>query len=189
MKQHAFFIGLITAAGIFGSSPQSSAADDFTAIKTEIAKQHDESVKRLQEWIKQVSIAAENRGYPEGPDFMMKLLREAGFDHIIQVPTGGKAGVFGTLNAGAKKTVGVYFMYDVKQYDPAEWSSPPLDAALIDKPGVGKVMMGRGTVNQKGPQLAFLYALHAIRAAGKKLPVNLVLVAEGRWGSSSRRCP
>ena len=77
------------------------------------------------------------------------------------------------------KTVGLYFMYDVKQFDPAEWSSPPLEAALVDKPGVGKVMMGRGAVNQKGPQAAFLAALHAIRGAGKKMPVNLVLVAEG----------
>jgi acetylornithine deacetylase/succinyl-diaminopimelate desuccinylase-like protein len=34
-------------------------------------------------------------------------------------------------------------------------------------------------VNQKGPQAALLAALHAIRGAGKKLPVNLVLVAEG----------
>ena len=40
-------------------------------------------------------------------------------------------------------------------------------------------MVGRGAVNQKGPEAAFLAALHAIRGAGKKMPVNLVLVAEG----------
>ena len=40
-------------------------------------------------------------------------------------------------------------------------------------------MVGRGAVNQKGPQSAFLAALHAIKAAGKKLPVNFVFVAEG----------
>jgi acetylornithine deacetylase/succinyl-diaminopimelate desuccinylase-like protein len=40
-------------------------------------------------------------------------------------------------------------------------------------------MIGRGAVNQKGPEAAFLAALHAIRGAGKKLPVNLVMVAEG----------
>jgi len=34
-------------------------------------------------------------------------------------------------------------------------------------------------VNQKGPESAFLAALHAIRGAGEKLPVNLVFVAEG----------
>src|SRR4029450_5372749 len=65
-----------------------------------------------------------------------------------------------------------------KQGD-GEWSSPPFDAALVDKPGFGKVVMGRGAVNQKGPQAAFLAALHAIQGAGKKVPVNLVLVAEG----------
>ncbi|KAB7643529.1 M20/M25/M40 family metallo-hydrolase, partial [Polymorphobacter fuscus] len=43
----------------------------------------------------------------------------------------------------------------------------------------GKVIVGRGAINQKGPEAAFLAALHAIRASGRKLPVNLVLVAEG----------
>src|SRR5207249_11148280 len=77
------------------------------------------------------------------------------------------------------KTLGLYFMYGVKQVDPAEWSSPPWDAALVDKPGLGKVVMGRGAVNQKGPEATFLAALHAVRGAGRKIPVNLVLVAEG----------
>lgn len=67
----------------------------------------------------------------------------------------------------------------MKQFDPAEWSSPPLEARIVDKPGFGRAIVGRGAVNQKGPQGAFLAALHAFRAAGRKLPVNLVLVAEG----------
>src|SRR5262245_8065066 len=70
-------------------------------------------------------------------------------------------------------------MYDVKQFDPSEWSSPPTEARIVDKPPLGKVVIGRGAVNQKGPEAAFLAALHAIRGAGKKIPVNLVLVAEG----------
>jgi acetylornithine deacetylase/succinyl-diaminopimelate desuccinylase-like protein len=87
--------------------------------------------------------------------------------------------VFATLDAGAPVSVGLYFMYDVKQFDPREWSSPPLEGRLVEKPGLGTVMMGRGTVNQKGPQAALLAALHAIRGAGLRPPVNLVLVAEG----------
>ena len=39
--------------------------------------------------------------------------------------------------------------------------------------------MGRVAVNQKGPEAALLAALHAIKGAGKKMPVNIVLVAEG----------
>src|SRR5262245_33737745 len=115
----------------------------------------------------------------EGVEMMMRLARDAGFDHVTKVPTDGHPGVFATLDAGAPRTIGLYFMYDVKQVDPTEWSSPPWDAAFVDKPGMGKAIMGRGAVNQKGPEAAFLAALHAIRGAGRKLPVNLVLVAEG----------
>ena len=95
------------------------------------------------------------------------------------MPTNGQPGIFATLDAGAKRTVGIYFMYDVKQVNPAEWSTPPFDAVIVDKPGFGKVIIGRGAINQKGPEAAFLAALHAFRASGRKLPVNLVLVAEG----------
>jgi acetylornithine deacetylase/succinyl-diaminopimelate desuccinylase-like protein len=154
-------------------------ADDLADIKNEIAKRHNEAVKRLQDWIALPSIAAENRNYPQGAEYMLQLAKDAGFQNATVINTDGKPGVFATLDAGAKKTVGLYFMYDVKQFDPAEWTSPPLEARIVDKPGVGKAIVGRGAVNQKGPESAFLAALHAIRGAGKKMPVNLVLVAEG----------
>lgn len=173
-------LGLATAM----ATSAAHAADqvqptDWAPFQTEIAKRHDESVKRLQDWIALPSIAAESLNSQAGADRMAQLAREAGFQSVTIVPTDGKPGVFATLDAGAAKTIGLYFMYDVKQYDPAEWSSPPLEARLVDKPGFGKVMMGRGAVNQKGPESALLAALHAIRGAGKKLPVNLVMVAEG----------
>jgi acetylornithine deacetylase/succinyl-diaminopimelate desuccinylase-like protein len=155
------------------------AADDLGDIRREVAKRHDEAVRRLQEWIALPSIAAENRNYPAGAEHMAQLARDAGFQHAVVLATDGKPGVFATLDAGAPKTVGLYFMYDVKQFDPAEWTSPPLEARLVDKPGIGKAVVGRGAVNQKGPEAAFLAALHAIRGAGKKMPVNLVMVAEG----------
>ena len=152
-------------------------------------KHHDEAVQRLQEWIKQPSIAAENRGVNEGCDLTMRFLREAGFNQVTKIPTDGQPGIFAKLDAGAPKTLGLYFMYDVKQVDPAEWSSPPWAAALVEKPGLGTVVMGRGAVNQKGPEASFIAALHAIRAAGRKLPVNLVLVAEGEEEIGSPHFP
>jgi len=155
------------------------AAGEPDAVQAEIEKRHDEGVRRLQDWIRQPSIAAENRGMDAGCETMLRLAREAGFDTALRIPTSGQPGVFATLDAGAPRTLGLYFMYDVKQADPAEWSSPPFEAALVDKPELGKVVIGRGAVNQKGPQAAFLAALHAIRGAGKKPPVNMVLVAEG----------
>src|ERR1700760_4992974 len=154
-------------------------ADDLADIRREVTKRHEEAVKRLQDWIAHPSIAAENRNYPGGAEYMAQLARDAGFQQATIINTDGKPGVFATLDAGAKKTVGLYFMYDVKQFDPKEWTSPPLDAAIVDKPGIGKSVVGRGAVNQKGPESAFLAALHAIKGANKKMPVNLVMVAEG----------
>ena len=162
---------------------------DLAPIVAEITKRHDESVQRLQEWIRQPSIAAENRGMSEGCELTMRMLRDAGFQQVTKIPSDGQPGIFATLDAGAPRTLGLYFMYDVKQVDPAEWSSPPWDAALVDKPGLGKVVMGRGAVNQKGPEASFLAALHAIRGAGKKLPVNLVLAAEGEEEIGSPHFP
>jgi acetylornithine deacetylase/succinyl-diaminopimelate desuccinylase-like protein len=163
--------------------------DDLAPIFTEIDKRHDEAVSRLQKWIRQPSIAAENRGVNEGCELTMGMLKDAGFDQVTKIPSDGQPGIFATLDAGAPRTLGLYFMYDVKQVDPAEWSSPPWDAALVDRPGLGKVIMGRGAVNQKGPEATFLAALHAIRAAGKKPPLNFVLVAEGEEEIGSPHFP
>ena len=57
-------------------------------------------------------------------------LKDAGFQSAKVMPTDGQPGVFATLDAGAARTVGMYFMYDVKQFDRQGWSSPPLEAAM-----------------------------------------------------------
>src|SRR5215471_15949669 len=181
----ALLLVLMTSVAIPGAHAAKAAktaapaADNFADVQKQVTAKHDEAVKRLQDWIALPSIAAESLNSAAGAERMAQLARDAGFQKVTIVPTDGKPGVFATLDAGAKQSVGLYFMYDVKQFDPAEWTSPPLEARLVDKPGFGKVIVGRGAVNQKGPEAAFLAALHAMRGAKRKLPVNLVLVAEG----------
>lgn len=179
-KRRLVAAALCLSFGLTGSAFAANDTDTaIPAIRAEIIKRHDESIARLREWLAVPAVAAENLNYPAGPEQMAKLASDAGFQHVEIIPTDGKPGVFATLDAGAERTVALYFLYDVKQYDASEWSSPPLEGHLVDKPGFGKVIIGRGAVNQKGPQSALLAALHAIRGAGQKLPVNLVLVAEG----------
>jgi acetylornithine deacetylase/succinyl-diaminopimelate desuccinylase-like protein len=182
INRRIFIQGAATGAAALAVGNQALFAfqdQDQSAVVAQVAKQHDATVKMLQDWIALPSIAAEGLNYPQGAEYMAKLARDAGFQHVEVVPTAGKPGVFATLDVGARNWLALYFMYDVKQYDPAEWSSPPLEARLVDKPGFGKVMVGRGATNTKGPQAAVLAALHAFKAAGTKLPVNLVLVCEG----------
>lgn len=163
----------------FTPGPALAQSGDLDAIKAAVTAQKDAAVKRIQDWIAFPTIAAEQLNVPEGAEYMANLARDAGFSDVEIVPTDGSPGVFGIMDVGAPRWLGVYFMYDVKQFDPAEWSSPPLEARLVDMEGFGKVMMGRGAINQKGPEGSFLAALHAMKAAGKTPPVNLVLVCEG----------
>ena len=184
LNRRTFVQGAMSGAAVLATAPSTvlaagAAAGDKVAVLAQIPKMHAENIKRLQDWIALPSIAAENRNYPQGPEYMAELARKAGFTDVRLIPTTGKSGVFGKLDSGAATTLAVYFMYDVKQFVPEEWSSPPLEGRLVQKDGLGTVCMGRGAVNQKGPQIAFLGALMAFRATGRKLPVNLVLVCEG----------
>ena len=166
INRREFLHSTLATAAAFAVTPQlaflpGSSKDEVLA---QIPLQHDRTVKMLRDWIAIPSIAAENLGYPRGAEYMASLAREAGFQRVEIVPTSGKPGVFGILDSGAKAWLGIYFMYDVKQYDPAEWSSPPLEGRIVERPGVGKVMIGRGATNQKGPEVALLAAcMHSRR--------------------------
>jgi acetylornithine deacetylase/succinyl-diaminopimelate desuccinylase-like protein len=173
-------IGLSVAAMLaVAGFPAAAETPKRAEVASAVEQQHDATIKALQDWVALPTIAAEKRNTPAGAEYMMQLALDAGFQQAKIIPTDGVPAVFATLDAGAPTTLGIYFMYDVKQYDPAEWSSPPLEGKLVDRPGEGTAIVGRGVVNQKGPQMAFLAALKAIQASGRKLPVNIVLVAEG----------
>lgn len=176
LDRREWMLGAAAAAMIPGAAMAATGAD---GVKAAVDADREAGLKRLVDWIAHPGIAAENWKMEDAVDHTMALMKDAGFQTVKKIPTSGQPGIFATLDSGAKRTLGVYFMYDVKQVNPAEWASPPFEATLADKPGKGKVLVGRGAVNQKGPEMAFLNAMHAFRKAGVKLPVNLVLVAEG----------
>ncbi len=144
-----------------------------------IAADKPEAVQRLRDWIAVPTIANMGVNVPKGAEVMKQMLLDAGFQKARIVATGGVPGVFATLDARAPDTLAIYLMYDVKHYDESEWSAPPLAGKIIPRAGEGTQLVGRGAVNQKGPEIAFLTALKAFKDSGTKLPVNLVLVAEG----------
>jgi acetylornithine deacetylase/succinyl-diaminopimelate desuccinylase-like protein len=171
---------LLAASAILAAPVAAAPAPkERAALASAVKADHDAAVKRLQDWIALPTIANMGINHKEGAEYMRQLALDAGFQQAKVITTDGVPGVFATLDAGAPTTMAIYFMYDVKHYDPAEWSSPPLEARIVDRAGEGKAMVGRGAVNQKGPETAFLAAVRAFRDAKVKLPVNLVLVAEG----------
>ncbi len=97
---------LLAAAG---KSNKTTYGGDLNSVRAAIEKQRPEAIKRLQNWIALPSIAAENRNMQEGVRMMIDLLKDAGFQSAKVMPTDGQPGVFATLDAGAARTIGMYF--------------------------------------------------------------------------------
>lgn len=179
LDRRSLIKGAIAAAATWSAAAEASVSvRDLKAIERAVQADFQRSLARIQDWIRLPTVAAERLNVEQGAEYMMQLATDAGFTRVRKVPTGGLPAVFGVLDAGAKRTIGLYFMYDVKQYDEPDWTSPPLEPVMFDHP-MGRALRGRGSINHKGPEGTFLAALHAFRAAGVQLPVNLVLLAEG----------
>src|SRR2546423_13835872 len=100
-------VAMIAASlSLIVSNHSCAASEDLADVRNEIGKRHVEAVKRLRDWIALPSIAAEDRNYPAGAEYMAKLARDAGFQTATVINTDGKPGVFATLDAGAKKKIG-----------------------------------------------------------------------------------
>ena len=81
MNRHVQFAAALAALTLLVSAQDSFSADnDPAAIKAEVTKRHDEAVKRLRDWIKLPSIAAEDLNYPPpGRGIHGEAPQDAGF--------------------------------------------------------------------------------------------------------------
>jgi acetylornithine deacetylase/succinyl-diaminopimelate desuccinylase-like protein len=147
------------------------------AIYAQIDTDLPRHLEALQRWVRQPSVSAQSRGIQEMATMLRDDLRALGFQEAELVPTSGHPGVWGYYDAGAPRTLAVYLMYDV-QPEETGWKVGAFDGALVDHE-LGRVLMARGATNQKGPERAFLNALQSIIAVRGKLPVNLMVAAEG----------
>ena len=145
-------------------------------------------LENLRRWVRQPSVSAQNRGIAEMAALVRDDLRALGFREAELVPTSGHPGVWGWYDAGAAKTLVVYMMYDVQPVEAEGWTVGPFDGAVVDHP-LGRALMARGATNQKGPERAFLNALEAIIRTSGRLPVNLMVVAEGEEELGSPNYP
>src|ERR1700724_1016547 len=108
LNRRGFVLGTVSGGAIAMAPPLSGAgpgSSDKKTILAQIPKLHDENIKRMQEWMSFPSIAAENRNYPQGAEYMADLARKAGFTEVRLIPTSGKPGVFGRLSSGPAATL------------------------------------------------------------------------------------
>src|SRR6059058_3316573 len=130
---------------------------DFLRIPSVSAKsEHNGDTKRAAEWVK-------------------SSLDRIGMPAKIY-PTAGHPVVVGEWrSAPGAPTVLIYGHYDVQPAEPLDlWTSPAFEPTVRD----GK-LFARGSVDDKGQLFLHIKALEAHLASRGKLPVNVVVIAEG----------
>jgi len=147
----------------------------------------DQHVVNLQKWIQQPSISNTGEGMQESAEMVKGFFDQLGCQeskvYDVGITEWGQQGnpvVYAKCDEGADKTLVVYWMYDTMPVtQPDLWKAPPFEGRLVEQEPFKKVLIGRGAVNSKGPQMTFYNALMSIKAVKGKLPVNIIFVAEG----------
>ena len=145
----------------------------------------EEAVETLIRWVRQQSVRGEaEEGAPFGKDVlaMQRLafedMRRLGFE-AGEVP--GYASFCDLGEGDTREALGILGHLDVVPVGKL-WEKDPFGGEIID----GKVY-GRGTSDDKGPMVAALYAMEAVRRAGipLKKKVRLILGCDEETGVES----
>ena len=73
-----------------------------------------------------------------------------------------------------------YGHYDVQPVDPLElWENDPFDPKIVTRPDGSKMLVGRGTADDKGQLMTFVEACRAWKTVTGKLPLPVTVLLEG----------
>jgi len=153
--------------------PLAKDLDSFFAANQTRAR--DELFDLLR--IPSVSARSEhNADTARAADWVADALRKIGLTATVH-PTKGHPIVIGEWRKAppGAQTVVIYGHYDVQPAEPLElWESPPFEPTVRD----GKIF-ARGSVDDKGQLYLHIKALEAHLSTRGKLPLNIIVLAEG----------
>jgi acetylornithine deacetylase/succinyl-diaminopimelate desuccinylase-like protein len=116
-------------------------------------------------------------------------LEEIGFDASVR-DTPGHPMVVGHQRDGNGPSVLFYGHYDVQPVDPLElWDNDPFDPKIVTRDDGSKMLVGRGTADDKGQLMTFVEACRAWKAVTGKLPVPVTVLLEGEEESGGVNLP
>ncbi len=159
------------------------------AVFSRIDERLEADILRLQEFVRQPSISAEDHGIRDCAALLRDYFVALGCEPVEIVETGGHPVVYGERLVGAPRTLLIYLMYDTQPVSGESWSVPPLEGRIIEQDPYGRCLVARGAKNSKGPLRAFLNTVEAILEVTGTLPVNLLIVAEGEEELGSPNLP
>ena len=144
-------------------------------IKEYLEKNKEQLKADLKRLVRIPSISGEAQGqYPFGKpcgealEEFLKICEENGFSTRNYDYFAGSADFYGD----AEPELGILAHLDVVPVTEKDWSFPPFD--LTEQEGF---LYGRGVEDDKGPLIAALFAMKAVRECGYKLQKNVRLIA------------
>jgi acetylornithine deacetylase/succinyl-diaminopimelate desuccinylase-like protein len=166
---------------------------------------HDaEIVRQLSDFVAIPNLASDAANIRRNVDHLVRMMTARGIrTQVLESPNGGTPAVYGELSSpGATKTVVFYAHFDGQPVDTTQWTTPPWQPVLRDKPldaggkpiaipsTPGSVqgewrLYGRSASDDKAPIIAMLSALDALKAAGVAPSVNLKFFFEGEEEAGS----
>lgn len=144
-----------------------------------IASNSDAATAELFEFLRIPSVSARSEHKPDmvrAAEWLASRMREAGLATEV-IPTAGHPVVLGEWRGAGPDapTYLVYGHYDVQPAEPLDlWTSPPFEPEIRD----GRIY-ARGSVDDKGQIFLHVKAIQAHLRDGGRLPVNVVVLAEG----------
>jgi acetylornithine deacetylase/succinyl-diaminopimelate desuccinylase-like protein len=155
-------------------------------------------VRELAEFAAIPNLARDSAGIARNAAWLVRAFEREGFTMRTLDGRGGTPVVTGELRVpGATRTILLYAHYDGQPVDPSQWRSDPwrpqlrgprgdtLALAGTGRPDPEARLYGRSTSDDKGPIVAVLGALRALRAAGARPSVNVRLFLEGEEEAGS----
>lgn len=153
-----------------------------------IDKHLDEHIEDIQRLVRQPSVSFTDEGVRECADMLVQMIREKGGTRaeLCDFPDGFPV-VYGEVKSKnpQAKTIIAYTLYDVMPADEEGWKFPPFGAEIHEGAEIGlpedygKVIVGRGARNQKGPGAAFMNAVKSMLEVEGDVPVNILYAFDG----------
>lgn len=169
-----------------------AAAAQVEAVLAQVDKDFDASLERLFAHLRVKSISADPAFAGECAAMAELLAREIaalGFETKVR-PTGGHPAVVAKSSAGTGPHVLFYGHYDVQPVDPLDlWEKPPFDPKVTTTEDGRKVIVARGSADDKGQVMTFLEACRAWKAVSGKLPLSVTILIEGEEEVGSKNLP
>ncbi|WP_114010140.1 dipeptidase [Cohaesibacter intestini] len=160
------------------------------AVLDHIDAHIDESLSRLEALVRFKSISTDpayNDECRKAADWLAGELNGIGFTAEVRDTPGHPMVVAHDADQAEKAGPSVLFYghYDVQPVDPVDlWNTDPFEPTIVERKGV-KMMMGRGTSDDKGQLLTFVEACRAYKAVAGSLPLAVSFLFEGEEESGS----